>query len=234
MRLGIDRSILRNEVLIEARLSTTAAHSSQHTERINHLLNRMERMLQTRYSWPQRQFETEIVVPAGATFNEADIPSGGAVYTNIVEVWCLYGTEWLPVKAGIGAPERSMYGPDDRDTPIRRYEAIWDADPYAIETWPIGDVDQTIRVVMDRTAGNMSADDIGCVLDGDVLVLETAAALIEKSDKETAATLRAQSARRIEELLKRTRLQQAVPNLATRPGGRMRAGIDYIPPGTPW
>jgi hypothetical protein len=233
MRLGIDRSVLRNEVLIEARLSTTSAHSTQHVERINHLLNRMERQLQTRYSWPQRQFEEEVVIAADA--NEAAIPVGMAVYTNVLEIWCLYGDEWLPMASGIGAAERSTFGPDDRDTPIRRYEAIWDSDPYAVETWPIGNVEQTIRFTGDRTAGNMVEDTDGCVLDGDVLVLETAAALIEKSDKETAATLRAQSSMRIADLLKRNRIKQPVPNLATRPGLYLpRAGVDYIPPGTPW
>lgn len=225
MRSGITLATLRQEVLIEARMSTTAGQAAMMPDRIRQLLNRFERDYATRFSWKSRRFEASMTIPAGTAV--ATLP-GGMSFTMVSEVWCQSGSDWLPVAHGIGAAERSTYPSGTTGSPICRWE-VQSADPQTFEVWPVSGQDEVLRFTAERAAGLMSVDSDPCVLDGDLLVLRTAAEILKPTDMKDAQD----KARQAEELAFAIQTREAstapVAVLSARPRPRLRPGLDYIP-----
>jgi hypothetical protein len=227
MRSGVTRATLRREVQIEAGISTAAGHTVQMDERINHLLNRVQRSMETEHTWPTMNWEQEVTVPANSA--TGTLPSN-ITFTNIREVRVASGGLWLPVYAGIGPNERSLYKGTDRASPTQRYEIVYPGTT-TFEVWPISPIAETLLFVGTRAVTEMNTDSDTCVLDADALVLLTAAEVLAKGSPEEAALKQSLGRARIRRLLG---LQSGVKdrraNLATRPGRTLRPYIDFIPP----
>jgi hypothetical protein len=226
MRSGVLRSALRTEAQIEAGLSTAAGHDTQHAARINHLLNRYERQLAAdpRYNWPTLTFEAEVTVSADSA--TGSLPSGIA-FTMVKDVWTLYGSEWFRIHYGIGAKERSIFGPDQRCSPITKWEITAD-DPTEYEVWPISATDETLRFTGRKVVGEMDEDTDVCLLDGDALVLMAAGKLMAKTDPDAAA-LAFKEAERIIMSIQSGQPSAPDANLADRQQPALRPWLDYIP-----
>lgn len=225
MRSGISLATLRQEVLIETRVSTVNGQSAQMPDRIRQLLNRFERDYATRFSWKSRRFEAQVTVPANTA--TATLPSGMS-FTMVSEVWCQSGSDWLPVAHGIGAAERSLYPTGTTGSPICRWE-VQSADPQTFEVWPVSAQAEVLRFTAERAAGQMVNDGDLCVLDGDLLVLRAAAEILKPTDMKDAQD----KARQAEELAFAIQTREAstapVAVLSARPRPRLRPGLDYIP-----
>ena len=235
MRTGVTLATLRKEVQFEAGLSSAPGHSTQHAERIDHRLNRVEREVALNYTWPTRTIERNVIVGANAQFAVMPV---NLTFTMIKTVWCLYaGDQWSPVTHGIGAAERSAVPYTRRQQTTRRWEILSTASANYVagvaefEVWPISPVAETLRFTGEVVPGEMSLDTHTCVMDADVLVLIVAGEMLAKADPETAKVLLAKAQARITKLQAR-QVGMKLPevNLAGRPRSRPRAGLDYMPP----
>jgi hypothetical protein len=228
MRSGVTLANLRNEVLIEAGFSTETGHATAIAPRINQLLQRHQRMMMKENDWPAvGGYEATVTIAADAS--TGTLPSN-LTYTDIGSAYVLYGTQWLPLKLGIGPEERSIYSSAQRSVPIQKWELVPGTTTF--EVWPIGSVEQTVRFQGNKSLGAFSSDSDTCTLDGDVLVLRVAAEILGRDKKEDAA-LKLRAAKELTEaILKRdggTKAGQI--RLDMRPKRMLRAGIDFIPPG---
>lgn len=228
MRSGVTLATLRQEVAIEAGFSTDSGHIAHSKERLNHLINRTERFMAIKDSWPALSFEEEVTVSANSA--TGNLPAN-ITFTQINDVRVLYGTSWLPLTHGITPDDRSIWNATQRALPMQK----WELQPgtSTFEVWPVGPQAQTLRFTGQKTIGTMVADDDACALDGDVIVLRVAAEILGRDRKEDAQ-VKLQLAQQItNDILK---LQGGVKSGPvsmgrgdTRPAPR--AGIDFIPPG---
>lgn len=232
MRTGVTRATLRAEVYLEAGLPTLAAQTVQTDPRVNQVLNRVERQLALKHSWPMRTFEVEKT--ANADVQYVDLPTELG-FTRVNEVWCLFGTEWLPVLYGIGARERSLYTSTMRATPIQRWE-WYTKDPTpevpSFEVWPIPGEAQTLRFTGEEAAGLMTTDSDVCVLDGDAIVQAAAGELLAMRDQAESAKLKLANADSIIRSILTRQKNRKLPNqnMASRPAVGPRPFVDFIPP----
>lgn len=228
MRTGVTLADLRKELQIEAGL-TTSATASQSVERLNHILNRTERLLYATGEWASQDHEEEVIVPANSQF--VNLPNQ-ITFTEVDYVHVLYGDDWLEISHGIGPHERSVYSGTQRATPIQRWEvrAPGNTD---FEVWPVGNVEQTLRFKGSKTIGGMVQDIDTCTLDGDVLVLSAAAEILGRDRKEDAA-LKLEMAKSLKAtiLKKQGAAKRETLSLSGGHASRLRPGIDYIPPGS--
>lgn len=237
MRSGVNRATLRREVQAEAGLSTDPGHSAQIAEKINAKLNRAERQMALKHTWPKQTMEREVTITANSQYGA--LPAAPSMnFTMVNTVWTIFGGDWLPVAYGIGAEQRSLYDTTARVTPISRWEVLSPgAAAYVVgvaeyEVWPISAQNETLRFTGERGAGNMDSDDDTCVLDGDALVQQVAGELLAKSAPELAQVCFANADSIIRSILNRQvgRKEDDV-NLAERPRGYVgRPWIDWIPP----
>lgn len=229
MRNGVTLATLRDEVRIEAGMSTDAGHSIYSTERLNQMINRTERRLAQIYDWPNMEFEEEVTVAANTQL--VNLPTN-INFTMIDTVHVAYGDDWLPITHGIGARERSIYNDTQRATPILRWE-IEAPGNAQFEVWPIGNVQQTLRFSGTKSFGGMLKDTETCVLDADVIVLNVAAEILGRDDKADAQLKLSMADDLAKSIIKRQgSFKTEDINLGRRPGRTLRPGIDYIPPGS--
>ena len=229
MRIGVPLSTLRKEVQMEAGLSTKASHAVQSTERLNHLINRVERVTYAMDDWPSLEIEEEVSVVADAQF--VSLPTG-MTFAMINDVWVAYGDDWIRLSHGIGIAERSIYPDTARASPIMRWE-IRAPGNVDFEVWPRSAQIETLRFTGMQILGGMLKDGDTCVIDADILVLRCAAELLAKDDKADAG-IKLETARSLTaSLLKRLGPNKKDSiNLGHRKGRTLRPGIDFIPPGS--
>ena len=225
MRAGIALSKLREEVQLEAGLSTQSGSNTFSVSRINQMLNRMERSLSREYEWPLRHSEQSITVPADAQY--VVMPTNFD-RTMIEDVSVRYGQDWQPVSYGISAKERSIYSGTQRAVPICRYEFNADR-PSEMEVWPVGSTSQTLLISGQLQFGAMEDDDDLCVLDADVLVLRCAAEILGR-DNQADAQLKLEAAGQVlQAILKRQgSSRRSNFSMVGDTDTPLRAGIDYI------
>lgn len=229
MRSGVTLATIRNEVMIEAGLSTQAGHAASSKEKIDQLINRVERIMAAKDEWPTQHFEERVAVVADAQY--VTLPSN-ITFTMIESVHVSYGSEWLPVAYGIGARERTIYNETQRASPISRYEYSAER-PTQIEVWPIGADAQTLLFQGSKTIGAMVDESDVCTLDADVIVLRCAAEILGRNNQADAELKLSEAISLTTALLKRQGSTRREPiNLGMRPGKMRRPGIDYIPPGS--
>lgn len=229
MRSGIPLSTLREEVLIEAGLSSQPGHSTFNIDRINQMINRTERSMIVENEWPTLAFEEEITVAADAQY--VDLPSNIS-FTMIENIYVAYGSEWFRLTSGIGANERTIYNSTQRALPISRYEYRAN-NPTKLEIWPIGGVEQTLMIEGSKTVGAMREETDVCALDADVIVMRVAAAILGRENKADAELLLSQATTLANQLTKRQgSAKRENINFGRRKVQTRRPGIDYIPPGS--
>ncbi|MBP8216068.1 MAG: hypothetical protein KAX54_00295 [Thauera sp.] len=228
MRVGVTRATLRAEVQIETGESTGAGHATQTEPRINHLLNRTERELSNEFVWPYMTRRVEQVIPANTKVNT--LPPL-VFFTGVLEVHCLFGGDWLPVYHGIEAEHLSLYDDNARATPIQRWRIRYPG-TLDFDVWPVSPQDETLRWLIQQQAGAMTTDSDVCMVDGDVLVLRTAAhVLIGKKDYDGAKAKLAAATSLIKNLLYRqVGMKKENYSMVGPRGVVLRPGIDFIPP----
>lgn len=228
MRSGIPLATIREEVMIEAGLSTKPGHGAFSVDRINQLINRTERMMFTEDEWPTLHFEERTTVLADGQYTP--LPTNIS-FTMIDSVHVAFGSEWHKVSYGIGARERTIYNETQRSTPIRRYEYRADR-PTEIEVWPIGAQEQELMFAGSRTIGGMAEETDLCALDADVIVMRCAARILGRDNQADAALMLEEARLLTNHLLKRQGSAKRDPIQMGRRSGRvLREGIDYIAPG---
>lgn len=214
---------------MEAGISTGSSHAVQKTERLNHLINRVERVTYAMDDWPTLEIEEEVSVVANAQF--VTLPTN-MTFAMINDVWVAYGNQWLKLTHGIGIAERSIYPDTARASPTMRWE-IRAPGNVDFEVWPISAQAETLRFIGMQKLGGMLKDDDTCVIDADVLVLRCAAELLAKEDKSDAGIKMETAKALTATLLKRLSSNKTEPvNLGRRKGRTLRPGIDYIPSGS--
>lgn len=226
MRSGVTLAVLRKEVQIEAGLSTQSGSNTFSVDRINQLLNRLERSLSREYEWPLRHSEQQITVDADVQY--VDLPTNFD-RTMIETINVRFGSDWQPLRYGISAVERSIYTGTQRATPICRYEFSAD-EPTRMEVWPVGATAQQLLISGQLRFGEMGKDDDVCVLDGDVLVLRAAAEIIGRDNRADAQLKLEAAGSLMQSILKRQGSARREP--FSMVGGAQpvgRPGIDYIP-----
>jgi hypothetical protein len=232
MRNRVARSTLRAEVYLEAGYPTAAAQTVQTDPIVNQMLNRMERQLALKHSWPMQQFEVTKTFSADQQYTT--LPTTMEDFTKINSVWCLFGQEWLKMEFGITPYDRSLYSSTMRSSPMVKWDLRRpdpDPDSPQIEGWPISATDQTLRFIGEEVAGAMTLDASLCVLDGDALVQAVAGELIAKKNPEEARLKLANADSIIRSIMARQKNRKKPnANMAMRPPVLLRAGIDYIPP----
>lgn len=228
MRSGVPLSTIREEVMLEAGLSTQPGHSTASIARINQMINRTERTMLIEDEWPTLHFQENVTVPAATKV--VDLPTNIS-FTQIESVHVAFGSEWLLVTHGIGAHERTIYNDSQRSVPIRRYEVSAN-NPGQIEVWPIGDTEQTLMFEGSKTVGAMKEETDTCALDADVIVMRVAAQILGRENKADAELLLSGAGKLTNDILKRQGSgKREDVNLGRRRGHIRRPGIDYIPPG---
>lgn len=228
MRIGVALSDLREEVLIEAGISSDAGFGVEHHRTVDQKLRRMERLLATKYDFPAMNVEETVTVDADARY--ADMPAN-LTFSDIRLVSVAYGSEWLPITHGIGPRERTIYNTSQRALPIQRWE-VQAPGNVNFEVWPIGEVEQTLRFEGQKSPGTMTKDTDVCVIDADALVMYAAAEFLARDSKADAELMISNAVAHINEILKAGTIQSGAVT-QTMPGGRVwRPGIDYIPPGS--
>lgn len=228
MRNGITLATLREEVQIESGLSTDPGHSAFSEQRLNQMINRTERRLSQTYDWPNMEFEEEVTVAADTQF--VNLPTN-LNFTMIDTAHVAYGSEWVPIQHGIGARERSIYNSSQRATPISRWE-IRAPGNVDFEVWPIGSVEQTIRFSGTKSFGGMQNDTDTCVLDADVIVMNVAAAILGRDQKDDAQLMLQQADELADAIIKRQgSVKSESISFGRKPARSLRPMIDYIPPG---
>lgn len=228
MRNGVRLGDIRKEIMIEAGFSTDAGHAIYSKDRINQMVNRVERRMATVEDWPNMSFEEQVTIPADTRY--VTLPANLALGM-IDRAWVKYGTDWVPVSYGISARERSVYNEDQRSLPITRWEAVAPGDS-EFEVWPIGGSDQTMLFEGTKKFGAMVSDSDTCVLDADVIVLRVAAQILGRDRKDDAALMLQEAQDLTASILKRLRDVKADDVSLTRRHERpLREGIDYIAPG---
>lgn len=228
MRSGVALSTIRKEVMLEAGLSAQAGHSTGQIEKINQMINRVERAMLLEHEWPTLHFEETLTVAADTQV--INLPTN-ITFTMIDTVHVAYGSEWLPVTHGIGARERTIYNDTQRAMPISRYEVSAN-NPNQMEVWPIGGAAQTLMVQGTKTVGAMAEETDTCALDADVIVLRVAAEILGRENKADAELKLSSAVKLTDAILKRQGASKRENlNFGVRRGRMWRPGIDYIPPG---
>lgn len=230
MRSGVALKTLRKEVAIEAGFSTDSGHLAYSTERLNQMINRVERMMANMDEWPTQNTYGAVAVTADTQFHT--LPAG-LNFTGIDTAWCQFGSEWLEVKHGITQYDRSLYSATQRAEPVRKW-MISQSDTTQFEVWPIPGANQNMRFEGSATVGVMAADDDICVLDADIIVMRVAAQILGRDKKDDAALLLDNAQKLTTAILKRQTMNKSGSiNLGAglSPSPRLRPGIDYIPPG---
>jgi hypothetical protein len=229
MRSGVTLADLRKEVAIEAGFSTESGHIAHSKERLNQLINRTERWMALKDSWPSRSYEEEVTITADSS--TGTLPTN-LTFTQISDARVLYGTTWLPITHGITPDDRSIWNATQRALPIQKWELQPGTNTF--EVWPIPPQAQTLRFTGQKTIGAMVADDDTCALDGDVIVLRVAAGILGRDRKEDAQIMLQLAQSLTNDILKLQGGVKQEPITLGRGGDRgpmPRAGIDFIPPG---
>lgn len=228
MRDGIPLHELRMEVQVEAGLSSEEGATAFSKDRLNLLINRVERMMNSMHNWPSQDYEVFTIVPADT--KRFAFPAGVTI-RSIRTVHVEFGDEWLPVSKGISAAERGVYNDDMRASPSIR----WNTDvehPGMFELWPISDEQQRIMFRGQKAVGEMKDENDTCTLDADAIVLRVAAEILGRDRQDDAAVKLNMAERHTQEILKDMAATTPSAKFGKRSGRSIRPGIDYIPPGS--
>lgn len=229
MRSGIALKTIRTEIAIEAGFSTDSGHLAYSAERLNQMINRVERMMANMDEWPTRNNYAEATVTADTQFHT--LPTSFD-FTGIDTAWCQFGSEWLEVKHGITQYDRSLYSATQRAEPVRKW-MVRQTDNTEFEVWPIPGTQQTMRFEGSVKLGSMAADGDVCILDADIIVMRVAAQILGRDKKDDAALLLDNAQKLTQAILKRQTMNKSGSfslSAGLNQRARLRPGIDYIPP----
>lgn len=228
MRNGVPLHELRKEVQVEAGLSSEEGATAFSKDRLNLLINRVERMMKSMHDWPTQNYEIFTLIPADT--KRFAFPLNVTV-RSIRSVHVEFGQQWLEVSKGVSPAERGLYTDQMRAAPAMR----WDYDvahPDMFEIWPISQQQQRLMFRGQKAVGAMEDENDTCTLDADVIVLRVAAEILGRDKQEDAAIKLQMAESHTQAVLKDMGTTSSPVSLSGRAQRVIRPGIDFIPPGS--
>jgi hypothetical protein len=165
------------EMLVDLRaelgMSLNPAQATQVEPAHKVKMQRVQRMLWQDFAWPQLRERFDVPLAAGQRYYDLPV---GLDLERVEEAVVSWAGDWHPLDRGIGAPEWSIYDPEqnERTDPALR----WEARPNGqIEVWPLPATDnsQVLRFTGTKALGVFVEPGDTCTLDRDLIVLSAAA-----------------------------------------------------------
>lgn len=214
----------------EAGHSLQLGQGTNMEDTLKYYLRRTQRELYTAFDWPQFMIHEQVAVPAGTRYLPALV---NIEPEQINTLWCRVGSIWQPMLFGISPNQYSLFDPDRdvRSFPVERYQ--YDEVGGGLELWPLPSVDTTILARGQLTLPPLTDDAHQSLLDGQMIVMFTAANILARQKDEDAALVLNKAQQYLVSIQKQNGSQKRVPrSMAWGTGGRRpRPGLDYIPPG---
>ncbi len=188
MTRGVTLEQLLYNLRVEIGQSTNPAISRSTRSRFIGIMNRTQRRLYYDFDWPFRDIQRDVQLQAGQRYY--DFPTDIDMDRE-TRLECKDGGFWKKVGFGIKNTHLNQYDSDAgvRNDPVWRWDYYLDGDnpQPMIEAWPVPatDGDETtlegyLRVHGQRKLVDMVNDADVCILDGDLIVLYTAAEILAK------------------------------------------------------
>ena len=131
--LGTLVTMLRSETFT----SVNSAHGVSQESTMKHLLARVQEDLWDEFEWPHLRVFEDKALQAGQRYY--DYPTG-VRFDRIKAVWVRNGSQWVPLRRGIGPDQYSIYDSDDtaaRSDPARNWDFYAGAAADQFEIWPM-------------------------------------------------------------------------------------------------
>lgn len=196
---GETLSTLVRKLRVEVGHSTTAAHGLNTEDHLKERLRMGQEWLWENYDWEHLDVSRDIQLQAGQRIYDGP---ADMIADRIHSVSFKYSNEWLPLTYGINPEDFGVYDSDQdvRSWPIYKWNfAEGSPDPTGparIEVWPIpaitGDVATKvgyIRVQGIRNLNPFTDNAHKCDLDGNLIVLHTAAKIVARQSQRDAERL---------------------------------------------
>lgn len=220
------------EMLIDLRAevghSLAGGQGTNMEDTLKYYLKRTQRELYVGFDWPQFIVDEQIDFPAGTRYLTG---FQNISEEQINELWCRQGSEWYPITYGIDPMQYSLYDPDNnvQGFPIQRYK--FDDLVDGLEIWPITSIDTRILARGQRKLPALVNDADQSLLDGQLVVLFSAANFLARQRDEDAGVVLQKAQQYLTSLMKQFGSQRRPTlSMARADGGRRpRAGIDFVP-----
>lgn len=192
---------LLSELRAECGYSQNTAHGINNRDSLVQSLKRTQRRLWQQWDWMHMRVSREIPVLAGQRYYNCptDLP-----YERIDTAEFKFGGIWTPLRFKIDERDYSIFDPrmDERSWPIQKWDITEDpaatggvpSDGGMIEIWPLpsdsgvpgGSLEGNIRLTGIRKLLPFESDSDRADLDGDLIVLYSAAEILMRDKKEDA------------------------------------------------
>lgn len=177
MARGVTLSTLVEALRAEIGASTSVAQGGASAPQLQQVLRRTQERLYAEYNWPHLVIERDEPMVSGERYYtyHPDIN-----YDRILSVHVKNNTTWEPVEFGF---DTTIYNITDTelnetDEPVRRYRNYEDNQ---FEVWPVPSNDtQVLRFRAIRALRPLLANDDTCDLDSNLIVLYSAAELLQR------------------------------------------------------
>lgn len=197
---------LLSELRAECGYSQNAAHGINNRDSLVQTMKRTQRRLWSDWDWMHLRVSRDIALAAGQRFYACptDLPYD-RIDDKVNRPHVKFGGQWLPLDHGIDERHYSIYDPlqNERSWPIRRWDITEDPADTAgtpdnrgmIEVWPLpsddadtvsGSREGYVRLTGIRFLNAFAADSDRCDLDGDLIVLFSAAEILARDKKDDA------------------------------------------------
>lgn len=198
MARGVALSVLVTDLRAELRQSLNVAHQSEWDGILKRYLGQAQRLLWLAHEWPFLTLTKTFTLTAAEPFYA--VPAG-VTFEGIREVQLVWDRNYQKMEYGIGVDDYSIFDsfatPAETHTPPVKWEyRLDDTGAEKIELWPVPDTTAGpyyVRILAKRALAAFAADNDVCTLDGDLLVLEAAAQLLESRNTKDAGTARAKA-----------------------------------------
>jgi len=171
----------------ECRITTSVAQGQANENYLKQLIRRYYEQLYDDYDWPfMRILKANARKTMAAGSRYYDFPTNINV-ERIERLWYLDGSQWVPLKRGIGPEQYSTHDSDgdERADPVLRWEIYSNTQ---FEVWPLPASAGTVWVDGIKKKNELVADSDTCDLDGNMIVLYAAAEVLGATNQKDAQT----------------------------------------------
>jgi hypothetical protein len=207
---------LLSELRAECGYSQNQAHGINNRDSLVQTMKRTQRRLWSGWDWTHLRVSRDMPAVEGMRYYQCPVD---LTYERIECAEFKFGGQWVPLRHGINERNYSIYDPrvNQRSWPIERWDIAEDLDDTAgtidnrsvIELWPVpsdsgiagGDLEGNIRFTGIRNLNRFEQDSDRCDLDGDLIVLYSAAEVLMR-DRKDDAQAKGQLAQQLHQQLK--------------------------------
>lgn len=223
----MDLAAIRAAIRTEAGYSPQQATGSASNDNLTALVNTTIKKLVVLYELPEMHVEYDLSLVAGT--RTYDFPTGIGL-NQTMEVWCEFGSDWIPVSYGIGRYQQSVYTATEQSWPVQFWE--WRQDLAQLVVWPTPSQAGTLKFSGVREPADLVNDSDTPVIDGMLIALYAAYLLLRRAGAEDAESKAGEFERYRQALLARQMGTATPANLAGgRSVSRGRPYLDYTPSG---